>query len=96
MKHKKIYLCLFVFLLIFALTACQSGEQTFYNVNTMHTATSFGFTDNGEAYVNVSYLGYQDTTGAVIDIKIEKAGFLLFWNPIAEQTFFAEGEEYQN
>ena len=40
MKHKKIYLCLFVFLLIFALTACQSGEQTFYNVNTMHTATS--------------------------------------------------------
>ncbi len=94
MKFKKLYLCFFVALLLFALMSCRS-DPVIYNVNTMHTATAFGFTDHGEARVSVSYLGYQDTVGANIHVKIEKQGFLFFRRTIVDQSFRVEGEEYQ-
>ena len=68
---------------------------TFCNVNTMHTATSFGFTDDGRARVSISYLGYQNTTGATIHIKIEKQGYLFFRTTVADHYLTVEGEEYQ-
>ena len=98
MKHKKrFYLFFSILTLVFllTLTSCQT-DPVLYNVNTMYTATAFGFTDDGEARVNVSYTGYQSTKNAIIDIKIEKQGFLFFWNTIAQETLTADTEDYQN
>ncbi len=98
MKHtKRFYLFVSILILTFLLTLTSCRPETvIYNVNTMHTATSFGFTDNGEAYVNVSYTGYHSTKKATIDIKIEKQGFLFFWNTVAEEKLTVEDEDYQN
>ena len=65
--------------LILSVTACDT-RQKIYNNYTMHTVTSFGFTDDGKARVSVDYTGYRDTKGADIDVTIEKQGFLFFWD----------------
>ncbi len=85
---------IFVFSLLFVFFSYHHSV-TYCNVNTMHTATSFGFTDHGEARVSISYLGYDHTTMATIDVKIEKQGFLFFRTTVIDQSFTVREEEYQ-
>ncbi|MBQ8496452.1 MAG: hypothetical protein IJ489_03230 [Clostridia bacterium] len=81
-------------LIIFACASCEPSRN--YNQNTMHTVTSFGFTEDGKARVSVDYTGYHDTTGADIDVTIEKQGFLFFWEKVVTKSYHADGESYHN
>ena len=55
MKHqKRFYLFFSILTLVFllTLTSCQTAP-VLYNVNTMYTATAFGFTDDGAMSVHM-------------------------------------------
>ena len=98
MKKMTLYRILSVimlFALLFALPACDT-RQKIYNNYTMHTVTSFGFTDDGKARVSVDYTGYRDTKGADIDVTIEKQGFLFFWEKVVTEHYNIEEESYQH
>ncbi|MBQ8496451.1 MAG: hypothetical protein IJ489_03225 [Clostridia bacterium] len=95
MLLSRILSVIMLFALLFALTACDN-RQKIYNNHTMHTVTSFGFTDDGKARISVDYTGYDDTQGAFIQVKIEKQNFLFFWEDFVKQSYIAEGNAYQN
>lgn len=73
-----------------------SNIAPYYN-NTSHTTTAFDITSTGKAIVYVDYTGYSGvTTGATIEIKIEKRNFLFFWNDVVAETLSVDGYRYDN
>lgn len=96
MKKAKLILSgIFIFSLIFIFFSYHHSV-TFCNVNTMYTATAFGFTDDGKARIAVNYLAYDDITKATIDIKIEKQGLFFFRSAVVEDHILTHDKEYQN
>ncbi|MBQ8403648.1 MAG: hypothetical protein IJX55_04390 [Clostridia bacterium] len=85
-----ILICTFVFqTIIFA------SDVSVLNNNTFSTSTSFTINDVGKAAVVYEYDGYTGiTTGATIDILIEKRSFLVFWNEVLTDTITVNEEYY--
>ena len=66
-----------------------------FNINTMHTVSTFGFTD-GYARVNADYIGYEDTAEIHVNVKIERKKFLFGYEEIVNESYTAQGSSYQN
>ena len=66
-----------------------------FNINTMHTASSFGFTD-GYARVGADYIGYEDTAEIHVNVRIERRRFLFGYTEIVNESYTAQGSSYQN
>lgn len=67
-----------------------------YN-NIASTSTSFRISGDGTATVCVGYFGYTNvTTGATINVTIEKRNLLVFWSDVVNDTFTVSGDEYDN
>jgi hypothetical protein len=66
-----------------------------FNVNTMHTVSSFGFID-GYARVHTDYTGYESDCDIAINIKIERKKFMTFSEEIANENYTARGEVFQD
>ena len=68
-----------------------------FNNNVATTSSSFSISSDGEACVLVDYMGYKDiTTGATINITIEKRTLLLFWNDVVTDTITCNNYHYTN
>ena len=74
-----------------------ASDISLYNNNTMTTTTDFSITETGEAIVYVDFTGYSGvTTGATINITIEKRSFLFFWNDVVTETITVYTYRYDN
>lgn len=74
-----------------------ASDISLYNNNTMTTTTDFSITETGEAIVYVDFTGYSGvTTGATINITIEKRSFLFFWNDVVTETITVDTYRYDN
>ena len=94
MKTIKFLLCIVLTLgTVFGI--CGTSDVVRANNHTLHTVTSFSFIDH-YARVNVDFIGYQDTSELRVDVKIEKQSFLFFNETVASESYFAQGESYQN
>ena len=94
MKRKISVFLVFAILLvnIFSVSAFASDIST-YNNNTFLTNTDFVISSTGLATVAYNYEGYSDiTTGATIEITIQKRNFLFFWNDVVNETITVQGE----
>jgi hypothetical protein len=70
-----------------------ANDISLYNNNTGTTATNFVISSTGLAMVAYKYSGYTGiTTGATIEIKIQKRNLLIFWSDIVTETISATGE----
>ena len=86
----------FVLTFIHPVPVLASDIMPRYN-NTSETTTAFDITNTGEAIVSMHYIGYSGvTTGATIEIKIEKRNLLVFWKDIATETITVDGYYYTN
>lgn len=98
MKRKLALVLTFAFIATFI---CQfsllASDISLYNNNTSSTATSFSITETGEAIVVVDFTGYSGvTTGATINITIEKRSFFFFWNDVMTETITVDTYRYDN
>ena len=94
MKRKISVFLVFAILLmnIFSIGVFASDIST-YNNNTFSTGTDFVISSTGLATVAYNYEGYSDiTTGATIEITIQKRNFLFFWNDVVNETITVQGE----
>ena len=98
MKRKISVFLVFTILLmnLFSVSAFAS-DITPRNNNTATTGTDFVISSTGLAMVGYEYTGYSDiTTGATIEIRIQKRNFLFFWNDVVNETITITGERYSN
>ena len=76
-------------------TAVFANNASTYNNNTGVVSTSFVISSAGKATVTYEYDGYTGiTTGATIEIIIEKRSFLFFWNEVLTDTVTVYEEHY--
>ena len=74
-----------------------ASNISLYNNNTSNTATGFSISETGLATVHVDFTGYSGvTTGATINITIEKRSFLFFWNDVVTETITVDTYRYDN
>lgn len=86
----------FIVIFIFQLSVIASDISLFNN-NVGTTNSSFSISSVGEACVVVDYMGYKDvTTGATINITIEKRNLLFFWNDVITETITCDNYHYTN
>jgi len=79
---------------LFSVSAFAS-DITPRNNNTASTTTDFVINSDGLALIACSYDGYPGiTTGADIEIAIQKRNFLFFWNDVVRQTITVTGESF--
>ncbi len=65
-------------------------------VNTLSTTTNFGIWSDGEAFVMVSYLGYEDrATSAEITVQIQKKTLGLFWTDVSNRSWTINAYGYR-
>ena len=96
MKRRISVFLVFTILLmnIFSVGAFASDIST-YNNNTFSTSTDFVINSDGLAMIACNYDGYPGiTTGADIEITIQKRNFLFFWSEIINQTITVTGESH--
>ena len=96
MKRKISIFLVFAILLVnlFSVSAFAS-DITPRNNNTASTTTDFVINSDGLAYIACNYDGYPGiTTGADIEIAIQKRSFLFFWNDVVRQTITVTGENF--
>lgn len=101
MKKKVISIFAFVFVAIFAFQviafAAQREGVSPLNNNVVTTTVNFSISSDGNAEVNVKYVGYDNiTTGATITVTIKKNTFLFFWKEVVNETYVVLGESYSN
>ena len=95
MKRKISLFMVFAILLVnlFSVSAFAS-DITPRNNNTASTTTDFVINSDGLAYIACNYDGYPGiTTGADIEIAIQKRSFLFFSAKETTSTFLARREE---
>jgi hypothetical protein len=74
-----------------------ADDVSLYNNHTAVTSTDFVIYDNGEALVAFRYAGYEGiTTGATIEIKIQKRNLLIFWNDVVNETITVNEVDYDD
>ena len=83
-----------IILLIVLILVCSFSTSVFasnislYNNNTSLVNSNFDITEDGEAIVSARYIGYVGvTTGATINIKIERRTFLFFWSDVISEEY---------
>ena len=103
---KSILSLVLVFLTVFSVTtfsvsADDYGVMPCFN-NVMDIQTVFGISESGLASIYVSYDGYEGiTTGAKIEIKLERKTWGLFWSEVDTWTripgtvYFSDEVTYQ-
>ena len=74
-----------------------ASDISLCNNNTVRTTSYFAISDTGNATVRQGYEGYSNvTTGATINITIEKRNLLLFWSDVVSETITVSGIRYSN
>ena len=96
MKRKISVFLVFTILLMNMFSVCSfASDITPRNNNTAATGTDFIINSDGLAYIACNYEGYSNiTTGADIEIAIQKRNFLFFWNDVVRQTITVTGERF--
>ncbi|MBQ2987884.1 MAG: hypothetical protein IJD59_02140 [Clostridia bacterium] len=99
MSKIKIFISLFLIVAVACIpTVCSTPDSDGImplNLHTLHTVTSFGFVDH-HAFVNVDFMGYEETADLRIDVRIEKQNFLLFRETVVSDSRFFQGESYHD
>ena len=98
MKRKiSVFLIFAIFLVnIFSISTFASDITT-RNNNTATTGTDFVISSTGIAMVGYGYNGYPNiTTGATIEILIQKRNLLFFWENYVKQTITVQGESCED
>ena len=96
---RKISLVLSLVIIIMAI--CQASilasDISLLNNNTSSTSTGFSISSTGKATIVIDYMGYPEvTTGATINITIEKRNLLFFWNDVITDTITVQGYRYDD
>lgn len=96
---KRIYLSIiliFVFFLLLQITIL-ANEVLLPKHNVATTTTNISIFDNGEAIINLRYVGYPEiTSGAKITIKIERKESALIWKEIASRDYYTNDVYHVN
>ena len=94
MKRKiAVFLLLAILLVNIFSVSVFASDITPRNNNTATTGTDFVIYSDGLAMVGYGYTGYTNiTTGATIEITIQKRNFLFFWNDVVNETITVQGE----
>lgn len=93
MKRKiSVFLVLAILLVNMLSFSSFASDITPRNNNTLMTNTDFVISSAGMAMVAYNYEGYSNiTTGATIEIVIQKRNFLFFWNDVVNETINVSG-----
>ena len=76
--------CVMIMSLSTQVNASNDSDISLCYENASNANATFNI-NNGEAVVNVAYVGYKNiTTGARVTVKLEKRTLLVFWNDVAE------------
>ena len=74
-----------------------ASDISLLNNNTSSTSTGFSISSTGKATIVIDYMGYPEvTTGATINITIEKRNLLFFWNDVITDTITVQGYRYDD
>ena len=78
-------------------TIVSASNISTYNNNTFTTSTIFSLSSVGKAVVYYEYEGYEGiTTGATINILIQKRNFLIFWTDVIDETITLTGVGHED